>query len=232
MAERNAPGVRLEELAMFVGIAQESRKEITRRVSRRTLAKGELLFNVGDISESLYVLAEGRIRIWTVAASGAEVTLNVLTPGSVFGEIGMLDGSPRTAGASAMAQSVVLILSRAAFFDVLDRDPALARNIISLLCGRLRWTSARMEDATLRQGPQRLARILAHLAEEHGRKTPKGVEIQMKLTQGELAQWTVMSRESLNKLLNRWIDEGVLVQDRGILTITDVEQLEDLSEGD
>jgi CRP-like cAMP-binding protein len=129
-----------------------------------------------------------------------------------------------------MMPTELIAISRKTFFDAMDRDPQLARNVIALLCQRLRWTSARMEDASLRQAPQRLARLLGHLARDHSRKTPKGLEISIKLTQGELAQWTAMSRESLNKLLNRWIDDGIIAQDKGILTVRKPDALEDLEE--
>jgi CRP/FNR family transcriptional regulator, cyclic AMP receptor protein len=236
MSDKTAPSspetkpVSLESLELFSGVGPEMMKQITQKAQRRTLAKGEVLFSVGDASDALYIITDGRIRIWTVSASGIEVTLNVNTAGAVFGEIGMLDGSERTAGASAMVPTALLSISRRAFFDAMERDSQLARNVIAFLCKRLRWTSARMEDATLRQGPQRLARILGHLASDHSRKTPQGLEITIKLTQGELAQWTAMSRESLNKLLNRWVDDGVIRQEKGILTIRKPDMLEELAE--
>jgi len=224
--------VRLEKLEIFRNVSAEVMEELNRRAQRRKLQKGENLCNLGDPSDALYVIVSGRIRIWTVSASGVEVTLNVQIAGAIFGEIGMLDGSPRTAGASAMAPTELISISRNTFFRALERDSQLARNVIELLCQRLRWTSARMEDAVLRPAPQRLARILEHLAQDHGRRTPRGREITLKLTQGELAQWTAMSRESLNKLLNRWIDEGVLSQEKGVLTICKPELLADLAEAD
>ena len=227
------PGLlRLEQLEIFRNVATEAMEEMNRRARRRKLKKGELLFNLGDPSDALYIIASGRIRIWTVAASGVEVTLNVQVAGAIFGEIGMLDGNARTAGASAMAPTEIVSISRNAFFHALEQDSQLARNVIELLCQRLRWTSARMEDAVLRPGPQRLARILTHLAQDHSRGTPRGREITLKLTQGELAQWTAMSRESLNKLLNRWIDEGVLLQEKGVLTICQPALLAELADSD
>jgi CRP/FNR family transcriptional regulator, cyclic AMP receptor protein len=225
-----ARSVTLDGLEIFADVSQSTLDLVGAKAQRRVLGKGELLFNVGDDSESLYVVADGRIRIWTVSATGVEVTLNVLTTGAVFGEIGMLDGSVRTAGASAMASTQLISLARRTFFEAMDRDPKLARNVIDLLCKRLRWTSARMEDATLRQASQRLARILAHLARDHGTRTPRGIEITIKLTQGELAQWTAMSRESLNKLLNRWIDDGLIAQTKGVLTIRKLDQLDEIAE--
>jgi CRP-like cAMP-binding protein len=221
---------RLDGLEIFRNVAVEVMEQVIRRAQRRTLQKGELLFNVGDESDALFVIASGRIRIWTISATGVEVTLNVQIAGAIFGEIGMLDGGVRTAGASAMSPTELISISRKTFFDALDRDPQLARNVIELLCRRLRWTTARVEDAVLRPAAQRLARILAHLAKDHSRPTPRGQEITIKLTQGELAQWTAMSRESLNKLLNRWIDDGVVFQEKGVLTICKPDLLAELAE--
>jgi CRP/FNR family transcriptional regulator, cyclic AMP receptor protein len=222
--------LRLEDLDIFRNVAAEAMEQLKRRALRRTLQKGELLFNLGDPSDALYVIASGRVRIWTVSAAGVEVTLNVQIAGAIFGEIGMLDGSVRTAGASAMVPTALISISRKSFFDALDQDSQLARNVIELLCRRLRWTTARVEDAVLRPAAQRLARILAHLANDHSRATPRGQEITIKLTQGELAQWTAMSRESLNKLLNRWIDDGVVFQEKGVLTICKPDLLAELAE--
>ncbi|WP_262031163.1 Crp/Fnr family transcriptional regulator [Microvirga sp. Mcv34] len=222
--------VKLELLDIFKGIDPPTIEQIARKAQTRSLEKGELLFNVGDVSDALYVVADGRVRIWTVSAAGAEVTLNVLTNGAVFGEIGMLDGGVRTAGASAMLRTRLTSIARRTFYEALDRDPRLVRNVIDLLCRRLRWTSARMEDATLRQAPQRLARIIGHLARDHGRDTPKGIEIALRLTQSEMAQWTAMSREGLNKLLNRWAEERLLTQDRGGLIVHDLERIDDIAE--
>jgi len=221
---------RLQDLEIFKKVSMDVLDEVQRRAQRRKLQKGEVLCTVGDPSDALFVILAGRIRIWIVSASGVEVTLNVQVAGSIFGEIGMLDGSPRTAGASAMAPTELVSISRSTFFRALDRESRLARNVIALLCRRLRWTSARMEDAVLRPAPQRLARLLAHLARDHSRRTPRGHEITLKLTQGELAQWTAMSRESLNKLLNRWIDEGVLFQEKGVLTICNADLLSDFAD--
>ena len=158
----------LESLDLFKTVKSPTLEWLTNQLQRRRLEKSECLFSVGDTADALYIVAEGCVRVWTVSSAGVEITLNVLTPGAILGEIGMLDGSVRTAGASAMLPSDLWIIQRRVFFDALDRDPALARNVITLLCHRLRWVSARMEDAALLQAPQRLARIVCHLARDHG----------------------------------------------------------------
>ena len=226
----NSAPISLATLDLLKGVQPATLDELQRQIQRRRLDKGEMLFNVGDASTGLYIVVEGRVRIWTVSAAGAEVTLNVLPDGALFGEIGMLDGGIRTAGASAMTTTDLISLSRRSFFDALERDAQLARNVIAFLCLRLRWVSARMEDAALRQAPQRLARMLGFLARDHGKTTPEGIEIGIKLTQSELAQWAAMSRESLNKLLVRWASDGMLTQTRGNLTVHQLERLDEIAE--
>ena len=220
----------IDNIVLFKDLAEPTLENLRQQMRARKLAKAELLFNAGDPSDSMYLVQRGRIKIWTVSAAGAEVTLNVLGPGTVFGEIGLLDGSERTAGASALDAVELLAISRAAFDSALDRDPQLARNVISFLCERLRWVSARMEDSALRSAPERLARMLNHLVNDYGIETSEGMQLSINLTQGELARWTHMSRESLNKILNRWSDEGLLQQSRGKITVQDQERIEEIAE--
>jgi CRP-like cAMP-binding protein len=88
--------IKLDALDIFKTIDASTMEQIARKAQYRMLEKGELLFNVGDPSDALYVIVNGRVRIWAVSAAGAEVTLNVLTFGAVFGVIGMLDGGVRS----------------------------------------------------------------------------------------------------------------------------------------
>jgi CRP-like cAMP-binding protein len=224
------PNLNLRALGLFNELKATTIEELSRRSRRRSLSSGEMLFNAGDASDCLYIVMSGRIRISAVSAAGVEVTLNVLTSGSLFGEIGMLDGSVRTAGASAMDPSELMSIGRSNFFLALESDARLARNVIELLCRRLRWVSARMEDLAIRGAAQRLARLLGFLARDHGRDAGAGIEISIRLTQSELAQWAAMSREGLNKLLVRWADEGLVSQNRRRIVIRDLGRLDEIAE--
>ena len=220
----------IEKTNLFNSLAPTTLDGLRQQLRIRKLAKGELLFSAGDPPDSMYLVTSGRIRIWTVSAAGAEITLNVLGPQSIFGEISLLDGSERTAGASALDNVELQAIPRGAFNAALDRDPQLARNVIGFLCERLRWVSARMEDSALRSAPERLSRLLLHLVNDYGVETEAGMQLSINLTQGELARWTHMSRESLNKILNRWSEEGLLEQSRGKITARDLERLEEIAE--
>lgn len=220
----------LAEIPLFSGVPAPALEQIKTRGSRRKLKKGETLFSAGDPSETMYVVLSGRVRVWNVSAGGAEVTLNILQAGAVFGEIGLFDGGPRTASVSAVGTSEIFGIHRRDFFAVLDTEPQLGRNAVDLVCERLRWVSARLEDSALRSAPERLARILEHLIEDYGRETKDGTLIEIQLTQTELARWTMMSRESLNKILSRWSEDGLLKLNRTDILLLDLERLQEIAE--
>ena len=220
----------LEKTELFANLASDTLDALRQRVSGRRLVRGELLFSIGDPPDHIYIVEQGRVRVWAVSASGTEVTLNVLGVGAVFGEIAMLDGSERTASVSALDEAELIVIPKAAFDRALDADSRLARNVIALLCDRLRWVSQRMEDSALRTAPERLARLLTFFCEDHGQQTPNGIRLALNLTQSELARWSLMSRENLNKTLNRWAEEGFVTQARGEIIVHDLARIEDIAE--
>ncbi len=105
------------------------------RVER--LDEGRVLFRKGDPGDRLYVVLSGRISIGTTSEAGKEVVFNVLGRGEVFGEIALLDGKARTADATAMAESHLLVLERADFMPFLERHPEVAARLIAVLCERV-----------------------------------------------------------------------------------------------
>lgn len=223
-------GDHLQRFALFTDLPERAREMLGQLASVRSLNKGATLFSPSEASTSLFGVLDGRIRVWTVSGGGAEITLNLIGPGELVGEIGVLDGGPRTAGASAVEETRLLVIRRADLLRAIEAEPALAMRVIGLLCQRLRWVSARMEDSALRSAPERLARMLEHLRREHGLPCEEGTEIGVRLSQGELARWTLMSREGLNKILARWSEDGLLTMKGGRLLLHDGGRLAEIAE--
>ena len=190
-----------------------------------------MLFRKGDPGDSLYVVLAGRISIGTTSEDGKEVVLNVLGRGEVFGEIALLDGKARTADATAMAESNLLVLDRKDFMPFLESHPEVAARLIAVLCERVRWVSQSYEDALFMDLPARLAKRLLLLAETHGEPAGgTGTRIEFPLSQQELAKMAGVSRESVNKLLRAWQTQGLIAHDHSHVTILDEARLRRLVE--
>lgn len=186
-------------------------ERIARLSQPRRLAVGETLFWEDEPADAIYGVAKGLIRIWVHGPDGRELTLNLMESGDFFGEIALLDGLPRTASASALADTELLSVPRAAFLDLMSKEPKLALHIIELLCERLRHNTDRIRDAAFLDLGARLAKTLEALALGHGTEGPDGILITAKLNQSELAQLLGVTREAVNKQLKQFAQEGLIV---------------------
>lgn len=197
------------------------------RARRSRHPRGRLLFTKGDEGSGLMLVVSGRVKIVSVSPSGAEVILNIIEPGCVFGEMALLDGKPRSADAIVAADSEIVELSRKEFLHVLARNPEAAIEMMVILCGRLRQATSSFEDAVLLDSGTRLLHRLKTLAEQYGRRAADGsLRIDHGLSQQELGESVGLTRVSINRLLGQWREEGLVDGGRGYLVVRDFAKLE------
>ena len=106
---------------------------------RRNFGKGEIIFHEGSVSDCAYVIAMGSIEIYTTTPQGEKV-LGTLGANEIFGEMGLLDGLPRSASARACETSVVFILTYQTFEKLVHKKPKALLPILKILSHRLRET--------------------------------------------------------------------------------------------
>jgi CRP/FNR family transcriptional regulator, cyclic AMP receptor protein len=181
----------------------------------------------GDPGDCLYGILAGRVRIYSTSAEGSEITLNVQEPGELLGEIALLDGSTRTASATAMEEVDLLHIHRDHFLPYVKAHPDLLLGMLSLICQRLRWTSSIIEDAAFLSLPARLAKRLLILAEHH-RGPAAGRDIIVPVSQHDLGGMVGAGREAVNHQLGLWRAAGIIDTRRGVIIIRNSDALRDL----
>ena len=217
---------------LFAVMKPEELDQILDMATERRLRRGQVIFHRGDEGSFMMAVLHGRVRISTVSADGKEVTLNVINPGEILGEIAFLDGQRRSADAVAVEETTVLIVERKQFLPFLHRSEDLFLRVLSVLCSRLRRTSASLEDIALHDLPVRLARTLLRLAEDYGQTGKTGIRIGLKLSQRDLSNLVASSRESVNKQLRIWREDGLIDDESGYLILrrpTEIQQLSELN---
>jgi CRP-like cAMP-binding protein len=214
----------IERNSLFRGLPHKTIDRVAALATRRSYEENTIIFMRGDPGDSLCGVVTGRVRISASRAGGKEVFLNIMEPGDAFGEIALLDGSPRTATATALARTELMILQRDAFFALLRTEPQLAEHLIQLLCKRVRWTAEQMEDSALLTVPAKLAKRLLSLASVHGRETPDGARLA--ISQEELAQFLGLSRQIVNQHLQAWRAKGWISLGRGSVTLANPRALQ------
>ena len=127
----------------------------------RTLTAGEYLFEEGDNAQYGYVVKSGQIEIVKTSVTG-EIVLAELGPGSLFGEMALIDGSPRSASARASIDSSVTEIRSDTFNHLIRNDPDTAVRLMKALAGQLRSANndlANLSDSCWIQVPLETADI-------------------------------------------------------------------------
>jgi CRP/FNR family transcriptional regulator, cyclic AMP receptor protein len=198
----------------------------------RRYPKGATIFSKNDDGSSMMAVLAGRVRIGNVSLDGKEVMLNVIGPGEIFGEIALLDGKPRSADAVALEDTTLMVVERRHFLPFLFRNETMMERLLAVLCDRLRRTSLALEEIALFDLPARLARVLTKLAEDYGRPVAGeqggGTKIDLKLSQRDLSTLVASSRESVNKQLRVWRENGTIGQQDGHLVVLQPQVLQAL----
>ncbi|MBC7986606.1 MAG: Crp/Fnr family transcriptional regulator [Sphingomonadaceae bacterium] len=183
--------------------------------------KREVLMHQGDPGTTVIILVTGTARVNMVSANGREIVLDYVGPGTVLGEIAVLDGGERTATVTMMEEGSVLRLTRGACEDFIARHPAVALKMLSEMARRLRVMNETVEsDRAFSSGP-RLARYLQRLFDEEVSQQ----RLRIDLSQTELGNFVGISRENINRQLSAWADSGLIELDHGKIRIVDSEAL-------
>lgn len=192
----------LHTLPLFADLNQDQLKHVAMRIQRREFAPGVTLFHQDMPGTMMYMIETGSVRVISIGRTGQELTLNVIGPGEIFGELSILDGQQRSATALTLAPTEVWLLSQADLKEFMREYPSVNQAMIQILVERVRSTARRLEAMTFQDVLGRLAYELLSLAERSGQPCKEGVEITVPLTQVELATMVGATRESVNKAVS------------------------------
>ena len=170
-------------------------EEIARHAVTRQYKARTILLTEGEPSDALYVILEGRVRVYVSDSDGREAVLNVMGAGECFGELAF-DLGVRSASVITLEPSRMLVVPLADFADFVKRSPAFAMHFINHLIGRVRTLTNSVRSLALMDAYGRVARLLLESS-----VTEKGMQyVPEKLTQAEIASRVGCSREMVSRI--------------------------------
>lgn len=215
----------LKHIRLFDGISPAEMQEMEKITRMEEVKKRQPFYLPGDPSSNVYLLKRGRVKLANTAASGKEVTFDILEPGEVFGELEVLEGLPRETAAEALDDAMICVIRREDFDRYLAMHPNITVKLTKLIGLRLRRIQSRIEDLVFRDVPARLAHLLVELSKSDGAQEPGGIRIKAKLTHQEMANLIGCSRETVSATLGQFRDEGLLQLEGRTITILDLKGL-------
>lgn len=198
---------------------------ITDRGTRTRLQPGATLFHEGDRAAVVYGVVGGRVRIEVNTPTGGRLVLAVKEPGDVLGELGALDGRPRSATAVAIDAVELVQIGVDGFLAALAEQPRHAVTLLQRISRDLRESVDRTTVRASADTTQRLAMLLFDLAERYGEHTDTVVEIDLSLTQDDVAGWIGATREATARSLRTLRDQGCVATARKRISVTDLSGL-------
>lgn len=217
---------------LFGSLDEADRRAVGDEMREVSFDQTQVIFARGDAGREIYLVVSGRVRLSVLTAEGRELSFAHAEAGSIFGEIAMLDGGPRSADATAVGKVVALTLSKPAFKRLVDTRPVVGDAAIRFLCSRVREADQQLEAIALYPIEGRLARFfLAAARQKEPGKDEGRITIELPMSQSELALLIGASRPKVNTALSLLESSGALERSEGKF-ICDIEELLTIAGGE
>lgn len=215
----------LKTVELFSGLPQEMLERLAEQAQLHEYTKHDIVLRKGDESHDLMFLLKGQLIVSDQLPSGQEVGLYVIEPGSVFGELSVIDGLPRAASITALDSSVVGKLPRHVFLSLLEAHPALALTLLKRFARVIRANNEQRAILGINNVSSRIVALLLERARQAG-QTP-GVIIKLP-NQQQIAVLANTTRESVSRTLAMLRDKGLIAKNGKLIQISDLAALESL----
>ncbi len=207
--------VLLRTIPLFCGVQDPQLEQIARIATHRKVVRGTVIVRAGDVTDSLYILINGSARVLNSDEEGREVILSILGPGDFFGEMGLIDGSPRSADVVAAEACEMLVISKADFKRCLQENFEVALNIMKRLVERLREADRKIQSLALMDVYGRVAKLLLDFSEvQDGQRA-----IRRKVTKQDIAKMIGASREMVSRVMKDLEASGYIRVEEGQIVI-------------
>jgi len=218
----------LKIINVFEDISSDEIMEIAKITGESRFSAKEVIFIPEDPADAVYFLTSGRVRLYQISPEGKEITLAILHPGDIFGEMETLGQSQREVFAEAMDISYVCKIDKKPFEKMIQEKPKVALKLIQVMARRFQQAQSKIEDMAFRDVTGRLSKLILKLAEEFGEHTSKGIKISVKLTHRDIGNMIGVSRETTTSTLNNFKKQRFIDFSRRYITVLDKKGLENL----
>ncbi|HTR80479.1 MAG TPA: Crp/Fnr family transcriptional regulator [Bacteroidota bacterium] len=218
----------LRNVPIFNELNDQELEKIAALGVRKKYKKGSIILLEEETGAALFVIVSGKVKIVRMDDDGREVILSILGESDFFGEMAILDGLTRSASVVATAKSELFMIHRRDFLKLLNDYPMVAIALLRELTGRLRKADAQIKSLSLKDAAGRVANVVLQLADDIGMFRKGRVEIDEIPLQQDLANMAGTSRETISRMIHKFIKKGYLQLQGNKLIINDYESFKNL----
>jgi len=213
----------LRNVPIFADIDEQELKKVAKLGIRKKYKKGSIVVLEEEMGAALFVIISGKVKVVRMDEDGREVILSIFGPGEFFGEMSLLDGMTRSASVVATVKTELFMIHRRDFLDLIQAYPQVAISLLGELAMRLRKADTQIKSLSLKDAAGRVANVLLMLADDLGMFRKGKVEIDDLPLQQDMANMAGTSRETVSRMIHKFIKEGHVNVKGNKLTINDYE---------
>jgi CRP/FNR family transcriptional regulator, cyclic AMP receptor protein len=215
--------------SIFSDLPPEQRARVERSINWIDYPTGQIFYAPEETGDRMYILRRGRVRIYKLSPEGRALTLLILEPASIFGEMALVEEWVHDSFAESMSECSIGTIGRDEMRRVLNTSPAVALRFMNIMSQRLRALERKLADIAFKSVPQRLATVLLNLAATHAQPpnptTPPAV---VRYTHQQLAEMIGSYRETVTKAIGEFREAGLIRVEEDTIYLTDMVHLQEL----
>jgi CRP/FNR family transcriptional regulator, cyclic AMP receptor protein len=211
---------------LFGDLTPEQRAAVERSISVAGYPSGQIFYAPEEGGDRLYLLRSGRVRIYKLSPEGRALTLLVLEPSSIFGEMALSEDWLHDSFAESMTECIVGVIRRSEMRRVLNSYPAVALRFMDIMSRRLRALERKLADIAFKSVPQRLATVLLNLAGAQVANNPDTPPAVVRYTHQQLAEMIGSYRETVTKAIGEFREAGLIRVEEDSIYLTDLAQIQ------
>lgn len=213
----NAPGIAksdqlksynfIKSIPIFECLSEEQLLDLRNIIEEKKFNKNNVILWEEDTQKYMYIVSSGKVKVVQTSEDGKEHILAIHKKGDFFGEMALLDGKTAPATVIAMEDSRVQLIARENFEKYLLKDEKVMHQLVAMLCTRLRESWLMLKVMSFASAEQRVRAVLEQLGKINGVMDERGIIIALKLLHKDIAGYANVSRETVTRLLNRFVKE-------------------------
>jgi len=215
----------LRKIPLLEGVDQGRLQQLAAAVEIREIPRRQVIYLPGDPGDRVFFINGGRVKCSKVTRDGKELTLAYRGAGQLFGELCIIDGTPRDEMAEAMKNAIITEVPRELFTELLQTDNKLCFNFACIIGDRRRQIETKLEHLVFRDVQAKLAALLLDLGEEYGVECEDGLQIGLKITHQEMANLIGSTRETISLTLAQFKKKSLLDLNGRTVVLKDQEGL-------
>ncbi|MDF2839461.1 MAG: transcriptional regulator, Crp/Fnr family [Clostridia bacterium] len=207
---RSAGDYCAKKVNLFSELNDQLLGDIVDNIERKHYTKGQTIFEIGQISDRLYIVNSGRVKIYTYSRDGKEQILYILNEGDFIGELSLLKMTKMEFNAAALEDTSLCTVSKQHFDSIIKKNPDITLKILESLHDRLIKLEMLVQNLNTKDIETRIASMLIGFLKESGKKAVDGVILELPLNREEMGNYIGTTRETISRKLAAMQDEGIL----------------------